>query len=143
MELSEENYRQLLRLAPGLRAMRGQYISHPDGAMGLHLDVMEQTPYTTLIRITYFFDHHEGVRPDPDATLRVYHDSSQAEVIYLEQQALPLNRGVVLPTLEQKWDANLFIAKWLSFCRSQGHRFDVGNRKVEACTVADVAAASC
>ena len=123
MALCEENYRRLLRLAPGLREMRGSLQSSPAGAMDLHLEILEQTPYTSLIRLTYFFGHSEGIRPDPDATLRVYHDAAQAEVVHLEQRSLPLNRGPVLPTLAQKWDANLFLSKWLAYCQAEGHGF--------------------
>lgn len=125
MELCEENYRRLLLLAPDIRAMEGSFLSSPDGVMDLHLEIQEQTPYTSLVRLTYFFDHTDGHAADPDVTLRLYYDASQAEVVRLEQRSLPLNRGEVLPTLEQKWDVNLFLSKWLAYCREQGHRFDI------------------
>lgn len=91
--------------------------------MDLYLDVIEQTPYTTLIHLTYYFDHDQGQEPDPDARVRIYHDSGQAEVIELRQSSLPLNTGLEHPTLEQKWKANLFLSKWLSYCVRQGHAF--------------------
>ena len=59
--------------------------------------------------------------PDPDATLRVYHDAEQVEVLDLRQTVLPLPRGPHYPELRDKWRANLFLSKWLSFCISQGH----------------------
>jgi uncharacterized protein YqiB (DUF1249 family) len=124
MELCEENYHHLLRLAPELRAMEGSFHSRLDGTMDLSLEILEQTPYTTLVHLTYFFAHESGQLPDPDATLRVYHDSCQAEILELRQKALPLNRGVEHPTLDQKWKANLFLSKWLCYCAQQGHRFN-------------------
>ncbi len=96
--------------------------------MDLYLDVLEQTPYTTLIHLTYYFNHEQGQKPDPDARVRIYHDSGQAEVIELRQSSLPLNTGLEHPTLEQKWKANLFLSKWLSYSVLQGHGFQFGQK---------------
>ena len=123
MDLCEENYRQLLRLAPAMGSMMGHYDSRVAGHVDLHLEVLEQTPYTSLIHLTYYFDHRDGTDPDPDATLRVYHDAGQAEVLDLEQRVLPIQGPPGLESLEQKWRANLFLSKWLSYCIAQGHRF--------------------
>jgi len=123
MDLCDENYRYLMRLAPNLRQMQGCRQSRLKGALDLYLEVLEQTPYTTLVHITYFFAHQHGHRPDPDARVRIYHDSRQSEVIELRQQSLPLNVGLERPTLEQKWKVNLFLSKWLAYCLRQGHHF--------------------
>jgi uncharacterized protein YqiB (DUF1249 family) len=128
MELCEENYHHLQRLAPELRMMEGNFLSRLNGAMDLSLEILEQTPYTTLVHLTYFFAHEDGQLPDPDAMLRVYHDSCQAEILELRQKALPLNRGEEHPTLDQKWKANLFLSKWLCYCVQQGHRFSEKER---------------
>ncbi|MCB1853050.1 MAG: DUF1249 domain-containing protein [Gammaproteobacteria bacterium] len=127
MDLCDENYRQLINLAPGLRRLTGHHISRQEGCMDLHLEIREQTPYTTLVHITYFFSGPEQRQRDPDALLRVYHDSRQVEVIDLRQHILPLNGGRLLPTLVQKWRINLFLSKWLSYCNDQGHRFNTGS----------------
>jgi len=123
MDLCEENYHHLSRMAPALRTLKGRYVSSLDSTIDLHLEILEQTPYTTLIHLTYFFSHSENRLPDPDAQVRIYHDSRQAEVVDLAQRALPLNMGVERPTMEQKWRVNLFLSKWLSYCVQQGHRF--------------------
>ncbi len=123
MDLCDENYYHMLRLAPGVRRMEGGFLSRLEGAMDLYLEILEQTPYTSLIHLTYFFAHESGQRPDPDATLRLYHDSAQAEILELRQKALPLGAGREWPSLEQKWRANLFLSKWLSYCLGQGHRY--------------------
>jgi uncharacterized protein YqiB (DUF1249 family) len=92
--------------------------------MDLYLEVLEQTPYTTCVHLTYYFQHQDqGAHPDPDATLRVYHDSGQVEVLDLRQQALPLSRGGDQAALAQKWRVSLFLSKWLAYCVQQGHRF--------------------
>jgi len=127
MDLCEENYRYLLKLAPELRQLEGQLLSRVDNGMDLYLEVQEQTPYTTLIHLTYYFNHSEGQRPDPDIRLRVYHDSAQAEVLDLRQSVLQLDWDPHNPLLEQKWKANLFLSKWLVYCIHQGHGFDSGS----------------
>ncbi len=127
LDLCEENYQRILTLAPGIAAFRGSWRSPLPHCMDLYLEILEQTPYTTLAHLTYFFDHASHVQPDPDATIRLYHDSRQAEVLELRQTALPLNRGTVRPTLEQKWKVNLFFSKWLEFCLCLGHRFDAND----------------
>lgn len=126
LDLCEENYQRVLTLAPGVVQQRGSQRSPLPHSMDLYLEILEQTPYTSLLHLTYFFDHANRVQPDPDATIRLYHDSRQAEVLELRQTALPLNRGPVRPTLEQKWKVNLFFSKWLEFCLRLGHRFEPG-----------------
>ena len=123
LDLCEENYRLIGRLSPGLQEMRGRHLSCLDYGMDLHLEVLAQSRYTSVIHITYYFAHADRSVPDPDATLRVYHDAGQAEVIDLRQSALPFGRAYTYPALEQKWRLNLFLSKWLSYCVQQGHCF--------------------
>lgn len=128
LELFEENYRILSRLVPQLRQSEGSYRSTRGLGMDLYLEVLEQTPYTTLLHLTYYFPHAGGAHPDPDTTLRAYHDAGQVEVMDLRQTALPLARGPHYPTLEQKWKANLFLSKWLAYCLNEGHGFPPPSR---------------
>lgn len=122
---SDENYRFLMRLAPDLTLLEGRHLSSLGHGMDLYLEVHEQTPYTSLIHLTYYFPHPVGHYPDPDATLRVYHDFQQVDVVDMRQSALPLERWGSNPTLEQRWKINLFLSKWLNYCISQGHRFSM------------------
>lgn len=124
MGLCEESYRILMRLAPGLPGLRGTFESHDDGGFSLLLDVHEQAPFTTIFRLTYLFAGPGGGRhPEPDATLRAYHDAGQVEVLSLRQTALPVFNHYRSPALQAKWNANLFLSKWLRYCVSRGHRF--------------------
>lgn len=123
LDLCEENYELLMDMAPELRQMEGVAASSRSGQMDLYLDVLEQTPYTTVVHLTYYFSHQLGQFPDPDAVLRLYHDAHQIEVISLKQSALPLEFGYQYPSLYNKWKVNLFLAKWLAFCLHQGHQF--------------------
>lgn len=121
-ELCEENYRLLRRLIPGVANLRERHQSLVQG-VALHLEILEQTRYTTLLHLTYYFRHSCGERPDPDATLRAYHDAVQVEVLDLRQTVPSLALRQPCPLLEQKWRTNLFLSKWLVYCLAQGHRF--------------------
>jgi uncharacterized protein YqiB (DUF1249 family) len=135
LALCEENYRHLHQLVPQLRRLQGEHRSSRPDHQDLHLTIVEQTRYTTLLRLTYRFPHADGGKSDPDALLRVYHDARQVEVEDLRQQALPTHRLYEAPGLLNKWRVNLFVAKWLSFCIRQGHLFvdDVTALRESAC----------
>jgi uncharacterized protein YqiB (DUF1249 family) len=139
LALCEENYHYLMNLVPDLARLQGSCRSRRPNHQDLHLTVLEQTRYTTLIRLTYEFPHDRSgeVIADPDALLRVYHDARQVEVEDLRQQALPIQRLYEAPGLENKWRVNLFVAKWLAFCAIQGHRF-VAETAERADPVADL-----
>jgi len=135
LALCEENYRHLHQLVPQLRRLQGEHRSSRPDHQDLHLTIVEQTRYTTLLRLTYRFPHADGGKSDPDALLRVYHDARQVEVEDLRQQALPTHRLYEAPGLLNKWRVNLFVAKWLAFCIRQGHLFvdDVTALRESAC----------
>lgn len=134
MALCEENYGLMLRLAPGLRSLSGGLVSTQRGAIDLHLEIEAQSPYTTQVRLTHWFGAHgeRDPHPDPDARLRVYHDARQIEVLDLRQTVLRLRKDYAHPALLDKWQANLFLSKWLVFCLRQGHRFGLPARPVSA-----------
>jgi uncharacterized protein YqiB (DUF1249 family) len=129
MSLCEENYHLLLRMIPELRRVQGELRASRMGGPDLHLEIIEQSRYTTLLRLTYLFPYADGKvhrvgEADPDALLRVYHDAGQVEVIDLLETALPLRRDYRSPALQAKWKVNLFLSKWLAYCARQGYRFD-------------------
>ena len=121
MDLCEENYRLILDLIPDIQSMKGKNISSQPSHQDLHLEILEQSRYTTLIHLTYYFENRES--PDPDAILRVYHDSRQLEVIELKQSSYPVLNSYAHPGLLIKWKKNLFIYKWLNYCKHQNHQF--------------------
>ncbi|MGV6827539.1 MAG: DUF1249 domain-containing protein [bacterium] len=123
MELCERNYSRLMILAPCLRTMQGQSSSRLPGSQDLYLEILEQSPYTSIIHLTHRFPGKQGSEHDPDAVLRVYHDARQVEVIDLKQDILPVAPNYHHPALQDKWKASLFLSKWLDFCVKQGHGF--------------------
>jgi uncharacterized protein len=140
MDVCEEGYGALLRLAPRLHLARGHLRARAPIGVDLHLQVLEQARYTTEFRLTYAFPHatREGLLSlDPNARLCAYHDAMQVEVLDLHQSALPIYRHYASPALDAKWKANLFLTRWLSYCVSQGYSFGIGS-----CTGADTADSS-
>ncbi len=120
LDLCEENYRLLLRLIPDLEHRRGRFRAPPaTGGVDLYLEILEQTPYTTLLHLTHRFEQDA----DPDVTLRAYHDAAQLEVVDLRQSRLPPGKGPGLPNLERHWRLNLFMSKWLRYCVDQERSF--------------------
>ncbi|MFC1602816.1 DUF1249 domain-containing protein [Pseudomonadota bacterium] len=124
MDLCDENYSYLIKLAPGLRMLKGRYLSQVNNDMDLYMEVLEQTPYTTLLHLTYYFNHVEGQQPDPDANLRIYYDAKQVELIDLQPASLCFDEEIHNGGLVKKWKANLFLSKWLAYCIQQGHCFN-------------------
>jgi uncharacterized protein YqiB (DUF1249 family) len=125
MALCEENYRAVMRLAPRLPTLTGVTSSRRCGDAWLQLTILEQAPYTTTFRLTHVFGATESRAdwlPEPDATLKAYHDAAQVEVLDLRQTALPIFSHYSSPALRAKWKANLFLSKWLGWCVRDGHR---------------------
>lgn len=129
MELYEINYMRVRQLCPGLSAIACCAVSRREGALDLHLRILERARYTTTLRLTYYLQdsHGYGFVPNPDLKVRVYHDARQAEVLSrsLGQTEL-VARGAGLGTdteLAVRWRLNRFLYKWLGYCRHQGHGF--------------------
>jgi uncharacterized protein YqiB (DUF1249 family) len=150
MELCEENFARLVRIAPDLGARSGIYTSIGVDGVELHLDVQEQARFTTTCRLTYLFPAQgaQSRRADPDALLRIYHDSRQVEVLDLRQTILTVRTDYQPPALAVKWQANVFLAKWLAYCLRQGHVFGTApviprSMMSGACDARSLAGASC
>lgn len=127
MELYELNYIHLRRLISDLDALPDRLVSQVSGALDLHLTVVERSPYTTTLRLTYHFEDENGGFPAPDMLLRMYHDAQLAEVIShggrRSRQGAQYDRFHHRYPLEKKWQANRFLHKWLGYCLHQGHAY--------------------
>ncbi len=128
MDLYEINYGLLNRLVPHLHTMDAAVVSRVPESPDLHLLVEERCPFTTTLRLTYYFVSPEGARvADPDLQIRLYHDAGQAEAMACRHRGfMPLqsNSAAPLTALECKWDSNLFLEKWLRYSLSLGHKFE-------------------
>ena len=125
MELYEQNYVLLRLLIPDLKGADPQTrVSTVAGCLPLYMQISEQTPYTSTLRLTYRFVNSEGgslrAIAEPDLMLRVYHDARSAEVIsgliHGQQHVQRKTRG-----LDNSWQLNRFLYKWLRYLRHRGH----------------------
>ncbi len=129
MELQDSSFRRLLRLAPQLRQMRGEFVSRVAGSLDLHLSVVERFKYTTTVVLTYEFAAGAESLVEPNVTIRLYHDARLAEVVsdarrHRARTPHPCRRRGRFPSeLERKWEQTRFLQKWLGYCLRQGHLF--------------------
>lgn len=125
LDLGEENYRLLRQLIPELSALGGSHVALGKRGLPLYLEVLEQTPYTSRILLTWQF----SIQESPAAELRVYHDARQIEIQRLE--GLMLKRDLGLSTLNRRWQEAIFLSKWLGYCCAQGYGFAVNAQNAE------------
>lgn len=133
MTLYESNYLRLLRMAPDLRDLEGTHVSQVDGDCDLHLEVLERTPYTSTLTMTYRFDEQAGrVVADPDLTVRVYFDGCLAEAMHLaddhRHELFRRLASAFRTELHSRWARNVMLNKWLEYCLDRGHAFAAGTR---------------
>ena len=131
MELYECNYIRLRNLVPELDAIPGEVISRVNGALDLHLRIIERAKFTTTLNLTYYFTDEKGRFPAPDMQVRMYHDAQVGEVISCGRRRgvrhAEYNRMRNNYSLEEKWRMNRFLQKWLGYSLMQGHRFRPGH----------------
>ncbi len=75
MSLYESNFIRLGWLAGNVATLEGEYLSPVAGDCDLQLSVVERSPYTTTLNLTYLIPDQEATRRFPDMGVRVYHDA--------------------------------------------------------------------
>jgi len=127
MTLYESNYIRLRALVGDVRSLSGRHVSRVAGDCDLHLEPVEQNPYTTVLRLTYLFDDAAGQTADPDLEVRVYHDARLAEATHgvpkPRHPGLAGLRAAMPAGLGERWLRNMLLNKWLDYCAERGHRF--------------------
>ena len=127
MELYELNYIQLRQLVPDLDAIQAHSVSKVKGALDLHLTVRERCKYTSTLHLTYQFSGEDDCFPAPDIVICMYHDAQVAEVISRGsrrgRRKADYDRFHNQYSIEDKWQANRFLHKWLGYCLYHGHAF--------------------
>jgi uncharacterized protein YqiB (DUF1249 family) len=127
MTLYEANYIKLAQLVPALAGRADSLVSQSPGDCDLHLSIEKQTRYTCELRLTYLFEDADGLVSDPDLVARVYYDARMAEV----RSWINHHRHAVLDSLrkeygrelDQRWNRNIMLSKWLDYLYEQGHVF--------------------
>jgi len=127
MTLYESNYVRLRGLVGDLRALAGRRVSSVASDCDLHLDTVEHSRYTTVFRLTYFFEDAPGLVADPDLEVRVYHDARLAEASscgrWVRHPGLASIRSRMSASLGERWLRNMLLNKWLDYCVDRGHHF--------------------
>jgi uncharacterized protein YqiB (DUF1249 family) len=128
MTLYESNYIRLRALVGDVRRLAGRTVSSVPGDIDLHLEVLEHSPYTSILRLTHFFaDADAGAAvAEPDLEVRVYHDARLAEAsrcpARVRHPALAALHDGLPATLGERWRRNMLLNKWLDYCAERGHR---------------------
>ena len=127
MTIYESNYIKLKCLVPTLDSGEGISISRTENDCDLHLNLFSQESYTATLKLTYWFEEPpEEPIPDPDLTIRVYHDARLAAVLsgvdhhHHKLCELP---GPHSFELDRRWRCNITLNKWLDYLLSVGHGF--------------------
>ncbi len=123
MELYEQNYLLARRLIPAIPDTGVCRTARLDGALDLHLRVLERHPYTSDLCLTYRFPRPDGCILEPDLRLRIYHDARTAEAMTAQLRQWTLPPGSAPADARARWRLNRFLMKWLRYCLHQGYRF--------------------
>ncbi len=125
MNLYESNFLRLGRLIPDFRLPRDEAESLSAQDSPLYLEVLERSPYTLTLVLTYRLLEAGEV---PRLRVRIYFDARVAQAM----DADPANPG---ENIDRQWERNLLLNKWLDYCLLNGHGFE------SSATVMETAAA--
>ena len=128
MTLYESNYIRLRELLGDVRGLVGKAVSSVPGDLDLHVEALEHSPYTTILRLTYVFDDAGSAVADPDLEVRVYHDARLAEASrcarWMRHPGLAGLQAGLPAALGDRWLRNMLLNKWLDYCAERGHRIE-------------------
>jgi uncharacterized protein YqiB (DUF1249 family) len=127
MTIYESNFLKLKQLTRDFANTAEEVVSSSARDCDVHLTRVKREPYTTTLRLTYWFKESDGtLLPDPDLTLRVYHDARLVEAVTgREQHRHHKLREIALPAdseLDRRWRINMMLNKWLDYLIDVGHR---------------------
>ena len=125
MALYAENYTRLTRLFEPADLAPGVYFSCIDDGLDLRVEVLDQHPYTTELRMTYAIRDPLTGEPDPSAFLRLYSDARQVEAThcYVGRRWQDVI-GMYPPpaaVLNHRMRMITFLGKWLQYLAERGH----------------------
>ena len=131
MSLYESNYLRLWRLCGDPALLIGERLSRVAAGCDLKLTVVERGAYTVTLGLTHLFHDPAAARPElatllsyPDVRIRVYCDArlAQAQHWRADRPEPFAGDGVRAEReLQQRWDYNNMLNKWLEYCLDLGH----------------------
>jgi|CXWL01.1.fsa_nt_gi uncharacterized protein YqiB (DUF1249 family) len=125
--LYSDNYLRLQRLVDARGLTPGRYVNEEAGKSTLLLDVLEQQPYTSLLRLSLNFTESQPSE-DPESYWRVYHDAKQAEVTHCRFDShrvrlfAPNTPARLIAQYRRRM--NSFANKWLEHLIEDGYASD-------------------
>lgn len=135
MTLYESNYIKLSQLGSALEWPADVIVSSSPRDSDLHAEIVRREPYTTTLRLTYWFHEADGhTAPDPDIIVRIYHDARLVEAVSsrdvhrhtkLRELARSSNEE-----LDRRWRLNMLLNKWLDYLFEVGHNLGAAERAV-------------
>jgi uncharacterized protein YqiB (DUF1249 family) len=128
MTLYESNYIKLRQLCSTLAWDADRVRSAAPRDQDLYAEVLRREPYTTTLRMTYWFEEPECVVADPDLVLRVYHDARVVEAVSCgEAYRHPKLRELAAhgyAELDRRWRLNMMLNKWRDYLFDAGHSLE-------------------
>lgn len=108
-------------MLPDITLFEHVSLAGKDQSVSVCVDVLERTPYTTLIKLTSSYVICSEYAPETVLQVRIYHDARVAEVIKVQghQRIRPHyiypNASMYLP--DEKRQSNKLLSEILDFCR--------------------------
>jgi uncharacterized protein YqiB (DUF1249 family) len=134
MTLYESNYIKLHQLAPSVTWPVETIVSTSPRDKDLHAEIMRREPYTTTLRLTYWFDDGRSVAADPDLVVRIYHDARLVEAVssgeahrHVKLRELAKSNSA---ELDRRWRLNMLLNKWLDYLFEVGHTLGATGRSL-------------
>jgi uncharacterized protein YqiB (DUF1249 family) len=133
MTLYESNFIKLHQLAAALDWPADAIVSSSPRDSDLHAEIVRREPYTTTLRLTYWFPEEGGVSaPDPDIVVRIYHDARLVEAVSSRDAhrhtKLREWAGSSSAELDRRWRLNMLLNKWLDYLFEVGHSLKSAER---------------
>ena len=119
----DANYLRLNKLFPRIEEHENTSfaLGQADGPL-VRLEVLERSPYTTLLQVTQVCD--DDWQLDPAIKVRLYHDAKSAEVVEYQNERrfdavydYPNRR---MRHKDEKVQINRFLGEYLSYCLKNG-----------------------
>lgn len=127
--ICETNYHKLFCLIPNLRDIEDSAQGVSNGKPVLHVKILEQSPYTKTIQLSYLFENEAEMMLAPAIKIRMYFDVYTAEVLrdYKRQEVIKAIGDISLSKdiMDYKWRLNYFLEKWLDHCLKSDYHFIV------------------
>ena len=128
MTVYESNYLKLDQLIGEISPANSELTSCVPGDCDLYLQTLCRERYTSTLKLTYWFEDEQGeCIPDPDLTIRIYHDAALVEAVggrqthhhHLLRALAQTHSG----ELDRRWRVNMMLNKWLDYLLENGHSF--------------------